>query len=109
MKIEFNVPTGKVKEWVMTYLMNKLMILHNHNENISKIEVELIDAGPTDKHCAINLHISNTPVLVKRNAGTYEESCLNALIAAEEKLNEMSPQQKSPAKGMRRWRIKRFA
>jgi hypothetical protein len=107
MKIEFNVPTGKVKEWVMTYLMNKLMVLHNQYEAISKIEVELIDAGATDKHCAINLHISSNPVLIKRNAATYEEASLNALIAVETKLNEAKPHQKSGL--LRRWGIKRFA
>ena len=92
MTIEFHTPKGKVKEWIMIYLMRQLMELHNSDENISRVQVYLREQTPGLKSCAIDVTIYGDSLFVSRSAFTYEEAVLQALAECQEKIPQMKRQ-----------------
>jgi hypothetical protein len=92
MTIEFHTPSGKVKEWIMIFLMRKLMDLHNSDQDISRVQVYLREQSPGLKSCAIDVTIYGDSLFVSRTAFTYEEAVLQALAECQEKLPKMKIQ-----------------
>jgi hypothetical protein len=88
MTLEFNTPLGHVKEWVMTYLMNKLMEFHHRNKEITRAEVHLREQPEGQKACAIELVILGDSLLVNSLAGSFEEACLRAVTSIEMRIHE---------------------
>lgn len=83
MTIEFHAPHGKVKEWVIDYLKNKLVQLHHINAAISRAEVYFKEDNTPgqEKICEIDLTIYGESLFTRRSAGSYEEASREAADA----------------------------
>jgi hypothetical protein len=92
MTIEFHAPKGQVKEWIMIYLMRKLIDLHNNDQDIARVQVYLREQTPGLKSCAIDVTIYGDSLFVSRTASTYDEAALHALIECQNKLPQMKQQ-----------------
>ena len=86
MTIEFHTPQGHVKEWIVTFLMRRLMQLHQKDPDISRMQVYLRDMDNGEKSCAIDLTIYGDSLLFHYRASSFEEACLYVLHQLEEKL-----------------------
>ena len=93
MTIEFNAPKGQVKEWVMIYLMRKMIDIHNTDQDISRVQVVLRQQPHGLKSCVIAVTIYGDSLFVNRSASTYEEASLQALTECQNKLPEMRKQE----------------
>lgn len=94
MNIEFNTPRDHVKEWIMTYLLNRMMAMQHRYSFISRAQVDLRENPGNEKACEIELTIFQDSVFVQRSAGSFEEACLQAVATIEERLKEIISQQK---------------
>src|SRR5690242_8317675 len=92
MTLEFHAPKGQVKEWIMIYLMRKLIGLHHFDENISRVQVYLREQEHGLKSCAVDITIYGDSLFVSRSAYTYEEAVLQVLIECQLKLPKMKAQ-----------------
>jgi hypothetical protein len=94
MNIEFNTPRDHVKQWVMTYLLNRMLDIHDRYPFISRAQVDLREKTGNEKSCDIELTIFQDSVFVHRSAGNFEEACLHAVSSIEERLKETNSQKK---------------
>ena len=108
MTIQFNLPRDHVKEWVLTYVMNKLMTFHQ-DKPISRAEVNLKDEPEGEKHCDINLTIPGDSLFASQHASSYEEACLHALNMIEQRLIQAGHSRFPLIRKFHAWRIKKFA
>src|SRR5437764_12579936 len=86
MTIEFHTPHGHVKEWILTFLMRRLMQLNNKDPKISRTQVYLRDVEGGEKSCAIDVTIFGDSLFFHHRAASFEEACLYVLHQLEEKL-----------------------
>ena len=93
MTIEFQTAKDRVKEWVMTFLLNRIMGFHYNNEDISRAQIAFRDNAGL-KSCAIDLIIYGHSLFVNRSAGSYEEASIHALKEIDDKLKELSEARK---------------
>ena len=99
MTIEFHSQPGKVKEWVINYVKDKLIEFHQRNNEISKAEVyfkEHINASQGDKVCEIELMIFGDLFFVHRNAESFERASREAIKALTETVEEQIKKQAEP-------------
>jgi ribosome-associated translation inhibitor RaiA len=109
MTIQFNLPQRQVKEWVISYLMNKLMMFHNLDRAIIRAEVNLKEVPNQEKHCDINLTIPGDSLYASQNAATFEEAALHALNMIEQRLIHTNHSSFPLIRKFHAWRIKKFA
>ena len=57
MTIQFNLPKNHVKEWVISYLLNKLLSFHDLDKSIFRAEVNLKEDSTGVKRCDISISI----------------------------------------------------
>ena len=86
MTIEFHTPHGHVKEWILTFLMRRLMQLHNKDPKISRAQVYLRDVEGGEKSCDLDLTIYGDCLFFHHRAASFEEACLYVMHQLEEKL-----------------------
>ena len=89
MSIEFHTPKSHVKEWILNFLMRRMLHLHKKNQYISKATVHLQDAEHGQKSCAIDLTIHGHAHTFYRRCSSFEEASLHVLSQVEEKLWKM--------------------
>ena len=109
MTIQFNLPQHQVKEWVITYVMNKLMTFHQLDKSIMRMEVNLKDEPSGEKHCDINVLIPGDSLYVAKNSNSFEEASLYALNAIEKRFMKSNQEEFSVMRKLPGWRIKKFA
>jgi len=89
MNIEIHTPGGKVKEWVTTYVRDRMMELHQKDKNISKAQVYFWQQPKTqndDKACEIDLTIHGDSLFVYRKAYSYEKAAREVLDELTQKI-----------------------
>ena len=89
MTIEFNTPRGRLKEWIMTYLMNSLMDMHDKYEFLIRAQVDLREEPGKEKSCNIELTFLADSVFAHHRADSFEEACLHAVATIKQRLNEI--------------------
>ena len=94
MTIEFHTPQGHVKEWILTFLMRRLMQLHNRDREISRAQIYLREVEGIEKSCAIDLTIYGDSLFIHHRAASFEEACLYVLHQLEERLLVLMKQHK---------------
>ena len=110
MTIQFNFPKQHVKEWVASYLMNKLMNLYALNKAINRAEVNLREEPTGEKHCDVSLTIPGDSLFASQKASSFEEASLLAMNAIELRLYEILNGNKFPLfRKLKSWRLKNFA
>ena len=96
MNIEIHTPGGKVKEWVTSYVRDKLAELNRGNNKIAKAEVYFWQQMKTkngDKACEIDLNICGDSLFVYRKAFSYEKAAREVLTELHQKIdNKFSKQ-----------------
>ena len=97
MTIEFHTPQGHVKDWILTFLMRRLMQLYNRDHEISRAQVYLRDGEGGEKSCTIDITIYGDSLLCQHRAASFEEACLYVLHQLEERLLIHMRQQKELA------------
>ena len=109
MTIQFNVPQNHVKEWVISYIMNKLVSFYEMDRTITRAEVNLKDEPTGEKHCDVNLTIPGDSLFASQTANSFEEASLHALNAIEQRLIRASQSRFPLMKKFHSWRTKKLA
>ena len=86
MTIEFHTPKTKVKEWILTFLMKRMVHLYDRDRSISKAEIYLRELEGGQKSCAIDLTVHGHSHFFHRKSFSFEEAALHVLYQMEEKL-----------------------
>jgi hypothetical protein len=89
LNIEIHTPGAKVKEWVTSYVRDKMLELHRKNKNISKARVYFWQQAKTqngDKACEIDLTIHGDSLFVYRKAYSYEKAVREVLDELTQKV-----------------------
>ena len=87
MNIEFYTPEGEVREWVINYMKEQLIELHNRNKKISRAEVYFRDQNAM-KTCEVELSIYGDSISVQRFADKYEKAAREVLKELTAKMDE---------------------
>jgi len=100
MNIEVYTPTKEVKEWIVSYVKNAIIALHDQHKEISRAEISFKDRNNEerpDKVCEIELSIFQNQITVSGLGNNFDEAAkkavadLNVLISESFKTNAESP------------------
>lgn len=100
MNIEVYTPEKEVKEWLVSYVRDAIIALHNQHKEISRGEIYFKDKTTEEKPgrvCEINLSIFQNSITVSGFGNTFDEAAkkavadLNNLIAQTFKANAEPP------------------
>ena len=95
MNIEFYTPESQVKEWVINYIKEQLMELHNRNKKISRAEVYFRDQNVV-KICEVELSIYGNSISVQRSADKYENAAREVVKELTAKMEEQAKMRNEP-------------
>jgi len=98
MHIEFHTPEAEVKDWVLTYLRDKLLEFYHRDKEISAAHVYLRQPGQgeSDKVCEVELTIFGDSVFVRTRADSYEQASREAIEELEKLVEEQIRKQSEP-------------
>ena len=86
MILEFHTPKSHVKEWILNFLMRRMLHLQNIIAYISKAAIHLRDVEQGQKSCTLELIIHGHAHSFYRRSSSFEEATLHVLHQVEEKL-----------------------
>jgi hypothetical protein len=95
MNIEFYTPASQVKEWVINYIKEQLIELHNRNKIISRAEVYFRDQNAV-KICEVELSIYGNSISVQRSADKYENAAREVVKELTAKMEEQAKMRNEP-------------
>ena len=100
MNIEFQAPNEQVKEWVLSFVRDKLIEFHQSNKDISRAQVYFREEANTNKEvnkvCEIDLTIYGNSLFVQRKAGSFEQASKEVLAELAKKLEAQNRSQNEP-------------
>ena len=99
MTLEFHMPQGSVHEWVVNYVRDNLLDLHNKDNQISRGEVYFREkpfGAVHNKLCEIELSIYGGTMFIQRRASSFEQAARDAIEALTEKIDERMKLQGTP-------------
>ena len=96
MTIEFNTPESKVKEWVISYVEEKLMEFHRRIKELTRAEVSFKENDETGRSCTINLTIFGDSIFVTGSDKSFELASRKAIETLETKLDTLIKKQAEP-------------
>lgn len=103
MLIEFHSDRGKVHEWVIQFVQQKLIDMHHKNKNIAEADVyfrEQADSNGGTKICEIDLTVFGDSVFVSRNADSFELAAREVTEWLEQIVADQVAQQKLPTEAV---------
>ena len=99
MQIEIHAPQGQVKEWLIDFVKEQLIQLHQKDKDISRAQVyfrEQDDGLIKDKVCAMDLSIYGDSLSIHRKAASYEQAVREVLASLKEKIDVQLQKQNEP-------------
>jgi hypothetical protein len=93
MQIEFHNPQGQVKKWVLDYVTDKLIKLHQRNKIIISAQIyyrEPVAGAEGEKICEIVLASYGNPLFVHRRSESFEQASRDAIADLTERIEEKS-------------------
>lgn len=91
MTLEFHMPQGTIHEWVVSFVRDNLVSLHDKDHDISRAEVffrEKPFGAIHNKLCEIELSIFGGSMFIQRRASSFEQAARDAIEALTEKIEE---------------------
>ena len=88
MNIEFSMPEGMVKEWLVDYVRDKLIELHHENPELSRAHIifRSHDNTLSEKICELEIPSYGLPIYIHRAASSFEEAVREVLVDLRDKL-----------------------
>lgn len=99
MNIDFHTPKHEVHSWIINYVKDQLVQLHQKDKTISKAEVFFREEKPEDggnKICEIALAILGDSVFLSRGSDSFEKASRLLMHAVNQRLDEHIKLQNEP-------------
>ena len=99
MNIDFHTPKHEVHSWIINYVKDQLVQLHQKDKSMSKAEVFFCVENPEDgghKICEIALAIFGDSVFLSRGSDSFEKASRLLMDAVKKRLDEHTKLRNEP-------------